>query len=115
MVTNSGCVDPDGTGPLSVGDGQFMHPNGVSVDSNGNVFVVDSRNHRVQKFTNDGLFINKWGSECNLITTSGCVDSDGPGPLSLGDGQFEFPSDIAVASDGNIFVIDRNDRVQVYK
>ena len=75
MVTNSGCVDPDGTGPLSVGDGQFMHPNGVSVDSNGNVFVVDSRNHRVQKFTNDGLFINKWGSECNLITTSGCVGS----------------------------------------
>jgi hypothetical protein len=29
------------------------------------VFVADSGNSRIQKFTNDGKFIRKWGSGCS--------------------------------------------------
>ena len=32
------------------GDGQFYEPWGVAVDANGNVYVADSWNHRIQKF-----------------------------------------------------------------
>jgi NHL repeat len=32
------------------GDGQFIIPDGVAVDSSGNVYVADAFNHRIQKF-----------------------------------------------------------------
>jgi tripartite motif-containing protein 71 len=37
-------------------------PSGVAVDSSGNVFVSDSGNDRIQKFTNTGTFIRKWST-----------------------------------------------------
>ena len=41
-------------------NGQFDFPSGVAVDIDGNVFVTDTQNHRIQKFTNDGDFLSKW-------------------------------------------------------
>ena len=32
-------------------------------DNNGNIYVTDMNNHRIQKFTSDGQFVSKWGSE----------------------------------------------------
>ena len=40
--------------------GEFGHPTGIAV-SNEFVFVVDNKNHDIQKFTLDGEFISKWG------------------------------------------------------
>jgi len=51
LSDGSGCVDPDGTGGLALGDGQFYFPLGVAVAADGAVFVADSQNHRIQKFT----------------------------------------------------------------
>jgi tripartite motif-containing protein 71 len=42
-------------------DGQFNSPWGITVDSDGNVYVVDNFNHRIQKFSSKGIFISKWG------------------------------------------------------
>ena len=44
------CIDPDGVGPLEIGDGQFRTPLGVFADSLNNIYVVDSTNHRVEIF-----------------------------------------------------------------
>ena len=44
-------------------DGDMISPSGVAVDSEGNVYVTDRDNHRVQKFTADGEFIAAWGTE----------------------------------------------------
>ncbi len=45
-----GCVDPDGAGPLEQGDGQFLQPRGLGLNSRGEVYVVDMFNHRVEVF-----------------------------------------------------------------
>ena len=57
-------------GTVGTGDGNFTSPSGVAVDSTGDVYVADSGNSRIQKFTPTGTFITKWGS------------------LGTGDGQF---------------------------
>ncbi|MEM7120152.1 MAG: CARDB domain-containing protein [Pseudomonadota bacterium] len=61
LDTSAGCVDPDGGGPLELGDGQFIAPNGLAVDYAGNVYVADgSVNHRVQVFDPNGDFVAKF-------------------------------------------------------
>ena len=64
-----------------MGDGQFTAPAGVAVASDGSVYVTDSGNHRIQKFTSEGVFVSKWGTE------------------GTGDGQFIQPATVAVASE----------------
>jgi DNA-binding beta-propeller fold protein YncE len=75
-------------GSEGTGEGQFIEDHGIAVDSSGNVYVVDTRNNRIQKFSSDGTFIRAWGSE-------GC-----------GTDQFLIPHDIAVDSSGNVYVTD---------
>lgn len=86
------------------GDGQFSFPSDIVVDSAWNFYVADTGNHRIQKFaakTEDlsvrADFLTKWGSNGN------------------GDGQFSFPSGLAVDSLGNVYVADTgNHRIQKF-
>ena len=49
-------------GSKGSGDGQFASPSGIAIDSSNDIFVLDTGNNRVQKFSNNGTFITKWGS-----------------------------------------------------
>ena len=72
-------------------------PRGVAVDGSGNVYVADTDNDRIQKFTSDGVLVTQWG-------TSGS-----------GDGQFLGPHGVAVDGSGNVYVADyANRRVQKF-
>ncbi|HDZ25447.1 MAG TPA: PEGA domain-containing protein [Candidatus Aminicenantes bacterium] len=78
-------------------DALFDDPCDVAVDSSGNVYVTDSTNHRIQKFTSDGTFLINWGSN------------------GSGDGQFSFPYGVAVDSSNYVYVVDYgNHRVQKF-
>jgi len=100
--------------------GQFNRPRGIAVGPDGEVYVVDSDNARVQVFSPDGTFLRQWGSYCAMDTGSGCLDADGSGPLALGDGQFNEPWGITVDGDANggairVYVADTwNHRIQVF-
>jgi hypothetical protein len=47
------------------GSGQVSTPQGIAVDSNGDIYVVDFGTHRVQKFSPEGEFILMFGGEVN--------------------------------------------------
>lgn len=63
------CVPDDGdvcqAGLPGAGTGQFNAPEGVAVDSGGEVYVIDRPNHRVQKFSPEGEFLLTFGGEVN--------------------------------------------------
>ncbi len=102
-------------GSKGVNNGQFESPGGIAVDRENNVYVADTSNNRIQKFDATGKFLGKWGTPCDLQSGKGCVDPDGPGPLKLGDGQFNLPIGIAFDRDGNLYITDAfNHRVQKF-
>jgi len=77
--------------------GQFNTPRGVALDSQGNVYVADTLNHRIQKFDRTGKQLLSVGSE------------------GSGDGQFNQPMGVAVDPQGNIYVADTwNHRIQKF-
>jgi DNA-binding beta-propeller fold protein YncE len=84
-------------GSAGAGDGQFNYPRAIAIAPDGNVYVADSENHRIQVFTPDGDFVNQWGSY-------------GSGP-----GQFDVPQGIAIDAGGLVYVGDRNNsRIQKF-
>ncbi|MGA2586662.1 MAG: PEGA domain-containing protein [Candidatus Aminicenantales bacterium] len=84
-------------GSYGSGDGQFNGIWSIAVDSSGNIYVADTLNHRVQKFTSGGGFVAAWGS------------------LGYGDGQFNDPTGVAVDASGNVYAVDSNNhRVQKF-
>ena len=100
FVCKSGCRK----GPLSYAssfgssgseEGQFSGPGGMAIDSQGNVWVADAYNRRIDEFNEAGEYRNSFGS------------------YGTGNGQFATPTDVAIDAKGNIWVTDPSEnRVQ---
>ena len=104
-------------GSFGSGDGQFNQPRGVAVDGSGNVFVDDTGNNRIQKFTNTGTFLLSfgWGVADGVAAFETCTTGCQAGIFGSGDGQFNFPNGLAVDGSGNVFVAEQNNnRVQKF-
>lgn len=54
-------------GTFGSGDGQFRDPLGVATDKNGDVYVTDTGNSRIQVFDQNGGFIRRFGSQGNGV------------------------------------------------
>lgn len=79
------------------GLGEFNEPRGIAVGPGGVVYVVDSKNNRVQKLGPDGTPLLTWGS------------------VGEGDGQLKDPCGITASADGSVYVADTwNHRVQKF-
>ena len=77
--------------------GTFSLPSSVAVDKEGNVYVTDALNCRVEIFDADGNFISMFGKEGDAA------------------GTFQRPKGIAIDADGHIWVVDGvQDRVKVF-
>ena len=82
------------------GPGEFNAPGGVAVGDNGDLFVADFYNQRVQHLDKGGELIRQWGET---------------GQTGIGPGQFIYPTDVALGRDGTLYVADGYaDRVQAF-
>jgi kumamolisin len=82
----------DGNGSAA----RFYTPEGVAVDSSGNIYVADTNNQTIRKISPAGAVSTLAG----LAGVSG--SSDGAGSAA----RFQNPSDLAVDVSGNVFVAD---------
>jgi DNA-binding beta-propeller fold protein YncE len=75
--------------------GSFDEPREVACGADGSIYVADTKNCRIQKFTDTGKFIKAWGTKGTM------------------DGQFQGPCGVTTDKSGNILVLDWVDnRVQ---
>jgi sugar lactone lactonase YvrE len=63
-------------------------PNGLAIGNNGTVYVVDTGNQRIQKFTQNGTYISEFGES------------------GMQDGKFLSPKGIAIDKEENVYVSD---------
>lgn len=83
--------------------GQLDAPRGIAIGPDKSIYVADSRNHRIQRFAEDGTLLNVWGSFADILS------GDAP------QGTFNEPWGIAVGHDGSVYVTDTwNHRVQKF-
>jgi predicted membrane-bound mannosyltransferase/DNA-binding beta-propeller fold protein YncE len=112
LVTDTGnhrvqIISPDGlflgqlgsgNGQFGSGPGQFYEPVSVAVDANGNIYVTDTWNGRVQQFSPDFFPINEW-----------------PVPSWAGNFSINNKPYIATDSAGRVYVTDpENYRVLIF-
>jgi prepilin-type N-terminal cleavage/methylation domain-containing protein len=96
FVSQLGCSGSAGCASGS-GNGQFNAPSGVAIDGNGNIWVLDGGNNRVEEFNASGTYLTSFGS------------------MGSGSGQMNNPEGIAIDASGNIWVADfGNDRVDEF-
>jgi len=89
-------IGKDNGGPSNRGNGYLFNPNYADFDSNGNIFVSDNGNHRIQKFNSSGTYLGKLG-----------------GTRSKSNEPFSNPQGIVLDTSDKILVVDvGNDRVR---
>jgi sugar lactone lactonase YvrE len=77
--------------------GDFSRPTGLTLDQDGNLYVCDTMNNRIEVFDADGTFVEAYGK-----------NGDAPP-------NFARPKGVAIDSDGHIWVSDGvQDRVSVF-
>jgi len=110
--------------------GEFVNPRGVVLDNENHIYVVDSGNHRVQKFDINGNYLLQFGGrgkgDGQLNTPYGITthnnkvyvadysnhrivvfQCDGQFCISFGSDQLSGPCDVAVNIHDELIVVDR--------
>ncbi|NTU71000.1 MAG: hypothetical protein HGB10_04165 [Coriobacteriia bacterium] len=80
-----------------VSDGRLWVPEDVKRDSLGNVYVLNTQNHRIEKYDSNGTWLAQIGEH------------------GFNDGQFRYPRAFTIDADDNILVADTsNSRIQKF-
>ncbi len=122
------------------GNDELWFPNSMVIDARGRVYVSDSNNARIQVLDQNGSWLHTIrgfslprgmviDDEQRLYVVDGIgqlvrvfdLTGDDPQPLfdfgdyGPGDGEFNYPNDVAVDKTGRVYIADRaSNRIQVW-
>src|SRR4029077_4273732 len=90
------CTNSCKAGIVGSGKGQLNYPQGIAIDSHGDLWVEDYDINRVEELSEAGTYLSEFGN------------------TGSGNAQFNHPTGIAI-SEGEIYVVDSaNNRVQEF-
>ena len=89
----------DGSGATSA---ELNVPRGLCIDGSGNIYVADSANNRIRKFTS--------GGSISTVAGNGILSYSGDGGVAT-KAQLNAPSAVAVDAAGNVYVADTGNHV----
>lgn len=90
------------TGQIGNASNKLFEPFGITLDYTSALYIADSFNNRVQKYTRDASFGVTVASKMNGSSNGTSTD-------------LNFPSDITVDSDGAVYITDTfNYRLQLW-
>jgi 6-bladed beta-propeller protein len=87
-------------GDFGSGDGQLEGAYGIDIDNDGNVFIAEWNNSRVQMFSSTGNYIRKWGA------------NGGDGTIGTANGEFNASFSVVCSDSGDVYVGDLTNRIQ---
>jgi hypothetical protein len=110
----------ESTFPLQFGESdttRFNTPEGIAIDSEGNIYVADWGNHRVVIFDGTGLFVTAFGifgrnsatnagENAKMVFPTRIVIEESPNKLSSGTSQLQLEKHILVADRYGIHKFD---------
>ncbi len=81
---------------------RFNYPRALALDSAGNLYLAAGDNHTIRKITSDGV----------ATTVAGVRGSSGSTDGPAASARFLYPSGVAVAADGTLYVADGNNTIR---
>ena len=86
-------------------DASLNYPQGITVDSNDNIYFTDAYNHRLRKIDLNGII--------TTVAGNGIADFSGDGGLAS-NASINRPWDVFIDADENIYIVDQaNNRVRM--
>jgi DNA-binding beta-propeller fold protein YncE len=111
VIFSPGGVALEAWGTPGSGDGEFdfecrgLRYGGVAFDADGNIYVADAGNQRIQKFASDRAFLTSWPSD---VVAASQLLVTGRGNQGAAEGESLCPAAIAVDRQGRVYVSNRN-------
>jgi hypothetical protein len=103
VTTLAGSAGQSGSADGAGSAARFYLPNGVAVDTGGNVYVADTGNHTIRMVTSGGM----------VTTLAGSAGQPGSSDGTNSAALFNFPRGVAVDTVGNVYVADSdNDTIR---
>jgi sugar lactone lactonase YvrE len=84
---------------------KLNQPSGIAVDSNGNLYIADTNNHRIRKVDSKGIISTVAGTGIAGISANNVPAIDAP---------LNYPSDVKIDSNGDIIIADGNNQ-RIYR
>ena len=104
--------DRDGNFLNAWGEGIFTNPHGLYIGPDDRIYAADNFDHTVRIFNTDGELLQTLG-QANEPSNTGF--DPGKSPVQYGGGPFNRVTNLALASDGAMFIADGYGNARVHK